>query len=66
MHSLFPTRQRFKSPESTSDHITNDMSGLDKVDSFLECAVNVSEGAHPGILTGSFSFESTDLLLNLF
>ena len=69
MHSLFPTRQRFKSSESTSDHITNHMTGLDwldKVHSFLECAVNVSEGAHPGILMGSFCFVSTELLLNRF
>ena len=53
MHSLFPTRQRLKSPESTSDHITSHMTGLDwldKVHSFLECAVNVSDGAHPRIL----------------
>lgn len=53
MHSLFPTRQRLKSPESTSDHITNHVTGLDwldKVHSFLECAVNVSDGAYPRIL----------------
>ena len=60
MHSLFPTRQRLKSPESTSDHITIHMTGLDwldKVHSFLECAVNVSDGAHPRILTlwGAFA-----------
>ena len=39
---------------------------MDKVLSFLECTVNVSEEAHPGIFTTSFCFVSTDFLQSLF